>query len=133
MAEKDCFQSKRIDQIEERLRETEQGLASLTSNLEIINENFKEDIERTRLDLRERMSDLKTDMKEDFDQVDSSLADITSTVNALNDSLQNLYITQTGSNVKVKFNEKVIWAIVTAVGIVALYYIQEIIKVGGAG
>jgi len=133
MADKDCFQSNRIDQIEKRLRETEQGLASLTSNLEIINENIKEDIERTRVDLRERMSDLKDDMKEDFDQVDSSLADITSTVNALNESLQNLYITQTGSSVKVNFNEKVIWGIVTAVGIVALYFIQEIIKIGGAG
>jgi len=133
MAEKDCFQRRRIEQFEDRLRDTEQGLATLTSNIQLINDNLKEDIERTRTDLRERLAELKTDIKDDFDQVDSTLDSLNKTVNALNDSLQNLYITQSGSSIKVKFNEKVIWSIVGLIGTVGLYLMQDLIKLTGAG
>jgi len=127
MADKET-QSRRIEKFEDRLRETEQGLATLTSNIQLINDNLKEDIERTRTDLRERLADLKADIKGDFDQVDTTLHDLNATVNSLNDSLQNLYITQSGSNVKVKFNEKIIWTVLGLIGTAGLYLIQDLIK-----
>jgi len=126
-------ESRRLEQLEERLRETELGLATLTSNLQLINDNLKEDIERTRADLRERIAELKEDIKDDFDQVDVTLSDLSKTVNAVNESLQNLYITQSGSSVKVNFNEKLIWGIVMLLGTGALYLIQDLVKAAGIG
>jgi len=121
MAE-DCFQHRRFEGLEERLREVEQGMAALSSNIQIINDNMGKDIERSRGDMRERLADLKEDM-----------TNLETSVESIHKSLQNLYITQSGADRQVNFNEKAIWAVVGLLTTVALYLLQDFIKAAGAG
>lgn len=112
----------KLDKLEERLRGTETAIATLASNTN----NLKENIAKTRQDLTKSIDSIKDDMKEDNKSVNES-------INALNQSLQTLYVSQSGSNIAVKSNEKIVWGIVTIIVTVGLYLIQGFIKAGGAG
>ena len=105
----------KLDKLEERIRGAETALATLTSNITLNTNNLKEN-----------MSSLKADMKENN-------RDITESVNSLNDSLQKLYVSHSGSQNTVKFNEKLVWGIVGLIFTTGLYLIQDFIKAGGAG
>ena len=143
MSAEDDKQDRKIEKLEERVNKTERELAALTAKLDLvsddlsrriinINDNLKADAEKTRLDLRERINDLKANIKGDINDISDAIDDLEETVSALNKSLQGLYITQKGSHVKVNVNEKIIWAIVGTIGAIGLVYIQELIRVGGA-
>lgn len=134
-------QDRRIERLEERVNNTERELAALSSKLHLIkdelsrrivdiNENLKADVERTRIDLRERIAGLKEDLEDDINRVNTSIGDLNSTVTALNKSLQNLYITQQGASTKVRVNEKIIWAIIGLIGSSGLYVIRELLSAG---
>ena len=116
----------KLDKLEERLRGTENALATLTSNITLNTNNIKENMTRTQDDLGHRIDDLKDDMKEDINI-------ITKSVNTLNESLQKLYVSHSGAQNTVKFNERIVWGIVTVIFTVGLYLIQDFIKGGGAG
>lgn len=121
MAEESA-QIRRIERIEEHLTQVAADMAVLSEK----NESLKSDAEKTRVDLRERIDDLKINLKEDIDTVRNS-------VDVLNESLQNLYITQSDSKGKINMNEKIIWAIVGILSTGALYLVQDLIKGAGAG
>lgn len=116
----------KIDKLDERLRGTENALATLTSNITLNTNNIKENANQCRSDLSSRMDSLHNDMKENHTSV-------TDSVDALNESLQKLYVSHSGAQNTVKFNEKLVWGIVTVILTVGLYLIQDFIKVGGAG
>jgi chromosome segregation ATPase len=116
----------KLDKLEERIRGTENALATLTANITLNTNNIKENMSRTQNDLGHRMDGLKSDMKENHNTV-------TDSVNSLNESLQNLYVSHSGAQNTVKFNEKLVWGIVGLIFTVGLYIIQDFIKVAGAG
>ena len=135
---------RRIEKIEERVNCAERDVASVTSKLHLIKDdlarrigeidtNLKADAEKTRLDLRERIDDLKLDIKEDIDILGQTIDTLSDTVTDVSKSLQNLYVTQQGSGVKVKNNEKVIWAVIAVLGTIGLYMLQNYIKSLGTG
>lgn len=142
--ERECFQNGRLDRLEERVNKAEQRIASISTELEStranlsqritdINENLKEDVEGSKTDLRERLSDLKEDLKEDIRGIDSTIRTLSDTMTSVKDSLQNLYVSSAGSKSKVNYNEKVIWVIIVALGTAALYILQAFLKSGAAG
>ena len=116
----------KFDQLEERLRGTENALATLTSNISINTKNLKENITHRHDELGHRIDSLKEDMRTNQDRVTNSVDD-------LKKSLQNLYVSHSGAASSVKFNEKVIWGIIALIGTVGLYLIQDLIKAAGAG
>jgi chromosome segregation ATPase len=116
----------KFDQLEERLRGTENALATLTSNIEINTNNLKENIAHTHVELGHRIDSLKIDMRENQSNVSRS-------VDSLKDSLQSLYVSHSGAQSSVKFNEKLIWGVVGLILTIGLYLIQDFIKVLGAG
>jgi len=116
----------KLDQLEARLRGTENALAALTSNITLNTNNIKENMVRTEHSLGDRIDSLKTDMRENHHTV-------TESVNSLNESLQNLYVSHSGAQNTVKFNEKLVWGIVGLIFTVGLYLIQDFIKAAGAG
>lgn len=116
----------KLEKLEERLRGTENALATLTSSITLNTNNLKENMARTQNDLGYRIDSLKADMKENNHTV-------TESVNTLNDSLQKLYVSHSGAQNTVKFNEKLVWGIVGLIFTTGLYLIQDFIKAGGAG
>lgn len=116
--------NKKIDKLEERLRGTETAIATLASNTTLNTENLKENIAKTHQDLVKSIDSIKDDMKEDSAAVNTS-------INALNKSLQTLYVSQSGSDIAVKSNEKIVWGVVTVIFTIGLYVIQGFIKSGG--
>jgi len=133
-------QDRRLEILEERLNKAESTLAALSSNVNSIStdlsrriidikENLKEDLEKIRVDLLERINDLKNDIKDDLGDVTNAIDKLTSNIAAVSESLQNLYITQSGSNTKIKVNEKIIWGILFVLVSGALYMFQDLIKV----
>ncbi len=117
----DKADQRQFERLEERLHATEREVAILTSQLSLI----KEDSEKNRVDLRERLDDLKLIIKEDIEAIGGSIDTLSKTVKDVNDSLQQLYITQKGSTTKVKTNEKIIWAIITLIASIGFYMLQQ--------
>ena len=116
----------KLEKLEERIRGTENALATLTSNITLNTKNIKENMARTEDSLGDRIDSLKDDMKENN-------ASLTNSVNSLNDSLQKLYVSHSGAQNTVKFNEKIVWGIVTLIFTTGLYLLQDFIKSGGTG
>ena len=115
----------KLEKLEERIRGTENALATLTSNINLNTNNIKENMSRTQDDLGHRIDSLKDDMKENNKT-------LTDSVNALNTSLHKLYVSHSGSQNTVKFNEKIVWGIVTVIFTVGLYLIQDFVRRGGS-
>lgn len=133
MTTTDENQDRRIEKLEERVNNDERELTALGTKVQLVNDNLKSDIEKTNADLRERIENLKSDIKTDHVRINESISELDEAVKTMNESLQNLYITQKGSGTKVEFNEKIIWTIVGIAGAVALAFIQELLRAGGAG
>ena len=111
----------KLNNLEERLRGTETALATLNSTINLTTTNLERNMARTQSELGDRMADLKEDMHENRQATHD-----------LNESLQNLYVSHSGSQNTVKFNEKLVWGIVGIIVTAGLYFIQGFIKVGGA-
>lgn len=124
----ECFQIRRFEQLEERLRVAENALTQISSELHISNNNLKEEIERIRADIKERVHDLKSDINNDFKRIDDALNNVSENVETLTKSLQNLYVSHSGSTTKINLNEKIIWILLTFFGTTVLYIIQEFLK-----
>lgn len=120
---------RRVERLEERLGQAERDVTSLTTELR----SAEKDAEKNRVDLRERLDDLKTDIKEEIEGLSDQITVLSTDIKEVGESLQNVYITQEGSNTKVNTNEKIIWAVVALIGSGALYLIQSFIKAGGLG
>jgi hypothetical protein len=132
-------QDRRIERIEARMNRTERDVAALSSKLHLIkddlsrriddlNDNLKADAEKIRVDLRERINDLKVDLKDDIGDISNSIDILGVNITALSESLQNLYVSQTGTSVKIKLNEKIIWAVVSIMVSIGIYIAQTMIK-----
>ena len=117
---------RKLEQLEERIRGTETALATLTTNITLSTDNLKENMSTCHSTLGHRIDELKDELKD-------NQRTVTGTVNKLNDSLQNLYVSHSGSQNSVKTNEKIIWGIVGLLFTGGLYLIQDFIKAGGAG
>ena len=144
MATTDDKQDRRIERLEERVNSAERDVTELSSKLKLINndlsrriidinENLKADAERTRIDLRERIDILRTDLKSDIGKIGTSIDVLDKSISTLNSSLQKLYITQEGSTTKVNINEKIIWAVIGIFITSGLYLLQDLLKASGAG
>lgn len=116
----------KLNQLEERIRSTETAIATLTTHVESGTAHLKENLSRSESDLKETIIRLRDDMKENH-------RDVTESVNALNQSLQNLYISHSSEKTSVKFNEKIIWGLVGLIFTAGLYLLQDFIKISGAG
>lgn len=133
MVTADESQDKRLDKLEERVNNDERELTALGTKVQLVNDSLKADIDKTNSDLRERLDDLKANIKIDHARINDTLVNLDDEIKSLNHSLQNLYITQKGDGTKVAMGEKIIWAIIGIIGTVGLAYMQEILKAGGAG
>lgn len=116
---------KKLEQLEERIRGTENALATLTASISLSTDNLKENMATCHTTLGHRIDDLKDEMKDNHHTVNVS-------VNKLNESLQNLYVSHSGSQNTVKNNEKISWGILGLIFTVGLYLIQDFIKASGA-
>ena len=117
---------RKLEQLEERIRGTENALATLTTNISLSTNNLKENMATCHSTLGHRIDEIKDEMKDNQHTV-------TDSVDKLNASLQNLYVSHSGAQNTVKFNEKIIWGIVGLIFTVGLYLVQGFIKSGVAG
>jgi chromosome segregation ATPase len=133
---------RRIERVEERLNQAERDVATLTSKLtstkddlsrrlDEINQLLRDDAEKSRRDMRERLHELKADVRDDINSLNTTINTLSSNVSSVTDSLQNLYVSHKGSNTKVKTNEKVIWTILGIIGTVGLVLFQTYLKSKG--
>jgi uncharacterized coiled-coil protein SlyX len=117
---------KKINSLEERIRNSENALATINANITNNTNHIKENMSRMETDVSHRIDTLTADMKDNN-------RTITNSVNALNDSLQKLYVSHSGAQNTVKFNEKIVWGIVGIIVTGGLYIIQDFIRVSGGG
>jgi AraC-like DNA-binding protein len=134
-------ETRRVERIEERLIEAERSVTALSSELHLtkenlarrlddLNQNLKTDAEHVRMDLRERIADLKTEVKADLLVARTSVSIISRTITEIKESLQTLHITQKGVDIKATTNEKIIWAVVGVLVAAGLYLLQVVLKNG---
>jgi len=109
----------KFDKLEERLRGTETALSALTASISLNTSNIKENMAKGQAGLGDRIDMLHADMKENIRHVQE-----------LSESLQNLYVSHSGSQNTIKFNEKLVWGIVTVVVTAGLYLLQAFLKTG---
>lgn len=137
-----CFETRRFEKLEERLNAAEREIATLSNELsfvradsvrriEELDKNTKENMDRTRNDLRDRIDGIRQEMADIKVNVRDDLSELNSNIISVNDSVQKLYITYTDTKTKVSFNERVIIGIVVLATTIGLYFIQELVK--GAG
>lgn len=130
---------KRIDRLEERVNKANAEIASLKAQLTStnadlsrriteININLKEDGEKMRIDMRERLDTLKDDLSGDMLDIKTSLNVLSVNIADVSTSVQNLYVSQEGSSTQIKINEKIIWVVIGIIGSVGLYLLKAYLK-----
>lgn len=122
---------RKIIKIEERLNQDERELTALNTEVQLAKVDLTRRLEQTQNDLRERIDNIKADIRADHIDITKSINSIDDEVKILSKSLQKLYVTQEGSGTKIDFNEKVVWVILGIIGSVGFAYIQELIRTGG--
>ncbi len=110
----------KFDQLEERVRGTENSMAALSSSITLNTNNLKENMDKAAAELDYKINGLKENIKDNQQALSS-----------LNESLQNLYVSVSSSQHSVKSNEKIIWAIATFIFTGGLYLIQEFLRASG--
>ena len=133
---------RRVERLEERLNQAERDVATLTSKLastkddlsrriDELNSLLRDDMDKSRADARERMAELKADIKEDVTSLSATVQTLGSKVHSVTESVQNLFVAQKGSSVKINSNEKFIWAVISILGSIAVYILQSYITIKG--
>lgn len=122
---------RRLTKVEERLNQDERELTALNTEVQLAKVDLTRRLDATQDDLKERIDNIKADIKADHTDINKSINNIEDEVRTLSKSLQKLYVTQEGSGTKIEFNEKIVWAIIGIICSVGFAYIQEIIRTGG--
>ena len=124
-----CVELRRFEKLEERINQAERDLSTIENELG----NTNEHIDRIRTDLRERIDAIREELKDTRNTMSDDLSQLNENIIAVNESVQQLFISQSSTKIKVSFNEKIIWGVVTLVAAVGLYYVQAVLKLGGGG
>lgn len=137
-------ETRRLDRLEERLNQAERDVTALNAIVKSldedlsrrivnINNNLKDDNEKMRIDMRERLDQLREDIKDNIADVGDKVNTLSNDIHEVNKSISKLYTGQRGAESNVKTNEKIIWGVVTLIGMIIVSIIQGWIKNGGLG
>lgn len=135
-------QLRRIERLENRLNEAERELASLKSELRLMQEDLSRriveiksdlrgDIHGTRTDMKDIIDTLRQDIKNDMDNLSVTVGTVNTSVSQITDAIQTLYVSQNTAQVKVNTNERIIWGVVSVACAAALYFLQTFLSKGG--
>jgi len=116
---------KKLDKLDERLRDIESSLATLSSEITIITKNLKENMTRDQSDVLGRIGGLRVDMK------DNDLT-LTNDLKSLEEKVGKLYVSHGCDQHRIKFNEKFLWVFLTGIASAGFFLLQNFLKSGGS-